>query len=88
MSPTGIVCTAGKYQRILPLGNEDVVQVVAEVWASHLLQTCLIHSTDFWWPVKCTWAVPPVIRPALGTINQSLMSKHESMRGVWCNLWL
>ena len=78
MSPTGIVCTAGKYQRILPLGNEDVVQVVAEVWASHLLQNWSYSFYGLLMAGPVYLGGASVIGHALGAINQSCMSKHDS----------
>ena len=88
MSPIDIVYTAGKHLGILPFGREDVVQVVTEVWASHLLQNWSYSFYGLLMAGPEYLGGASVIGHALGAINQSYMSKHDGIRGIGCNLWL
>ena len=78
MSPIDIVYTAGKHLGILPFGREDVVQVVTEVWASHLLQNWSYSFYGLLMAGPVYLGGASVIGHALGAINQSYMSKHDS----------
>lgn len=75
MSPIDIVYTAWKHLVILSFGREDVVQVVTEVWASHLLQNWSYSFYGLLMAGPVFLGGATVTGPALGAINQSCMSK-------------